>query len=47
MIAPETARALFARHPDARFVLNPGSDYALDLLAAEAAALLAGEFTAH
>lgn len=47
VIAPETARALFARHPGTRFVLNPGSDYALDLDPVDAAAMLGGEFTAH
>jgi hypothetical protein len=47
VIAPERVRALLARHPGAAFVLNPGSDYALDLDAEDAAALLRGDFTAH
>jgi len=47
VIAPDKVRDLLARHPGARFVLNPGSDYALDLDPADAAALLRGDFTAH
>ena len=47
VIAPDKVRDLLARHPGARFVLNPGSDYALDLDADDVAALLRGDFTAH
>ncbi|WP_375459964.1 SseB family protein [uncultured Enterovirga sp.] len=47
VIAPDTVRDIFARHVGARFVLNPGSDYALDLDATDAAAMLRGDYTAH
>jgi hypothetical protein len=47
VIAPDKVRDLFARHPSTRFVLNPGSDYALDLDQNDVAALLRGDFTAH
>ena len=47
VIAPDRMRALFERHPDTAFVLNPGSDYAVDLDVADAAAILRGDFTAH
>ena len=47
VIAPDKVRDLLARHPGARFVLNPGSDYALDLDPDDVAALLRGDFTAH
>jgi hypothetical protein len=47
VIAPDKVRDLLARHPGARFVLNPGSDYALDLDPTDVAALLRGDFTAH
>ena len=47
VIAPDRLRDLLTRHADTRFVLNPGSDYALDLDEADAAALLRGDFTAH
>ena len=46
-IATEKARDLFARHPGTEFVLNPGSDYSVDLLGSDIAALLKGDFTAH
>ena len=46
VIAPDTARAVFARHPGTAYVFNPGSDYALDLDADEASALV-GDVTAH
>lgn len=47
VIAPDRVRDLLARHPGTRFVLNPGSDYALDLTPEDATALLRGDFTAH
>ena len=47
VIAPDRVRDLLVRHPGARFVLNPGSDYALDLDPTDVAALLRGDFTAH
>ena len=47
VIAPDKARQVFARHPGTRFVLNPRSDYALDLEPADVAAMLRGDFTAH
>ena len=47
VIAPDRVRDLLARHPGARFVLNPGSDYALDLDPTDVSALLRGDFTAH
>ena len=47
VIAPDKVRDLFLRHPGTRFVLNPGSDYALDLDETDVAALLRGDFTAH
>ena len=47
VIAPDRVRDLLNRHPATRFVLNPGSDYALDLDPTDVAALLRGDFTAH
>ena len=47
VIAPDKVKAVLARHPGTRFVLNPGSDYALDLDADDAAALLRGAVTEH
>lgn len=47
VIAPDRVRGVIARHAGTPFVLNPGSDYALDLDEADAGALLRGEFTAH
>lgn len=47
VIAPEKARDLLARHAGTAFVLNPGSDYALDLDETDVAAMLRGDFTAH
>ena len=44
LILPDKTRAVFERHPDASFVLNPGSDYGRDFPAVEAKRLLAGEF---
>lgn len=46
-IAAEKARDLFVRHPGTEFVLNPGSDYSVDLFGSDIAALLKGDFTAH
>lgn len=45
VIAPDTPRKLFERHPGARFVLNPGSEHFQELSAAEVAKLLAGDFS--
>lgn len=47
VVAPDSARDIFARHPDTVFCLNPGSDYAVDLGRDDVAALLRGDFTAH
>ena len=47
VIAPDKVRDLLLRHPDTEFVLNPGSDYAVDLDLSDVAAMLRGEFTAH
>ena len=47
VIAPEKARNLFGRHTGTAFVLNPGSDYALDLEEGDVSAMLRGDFTAH
>jgi hypothetical protein len=44
VIAPDTARGLFARYPSASFVLNPGSDYGKEFTVAEIKRLLAGQF---
>ena len=44
IIGPDLTRDLFARYPDAPFVLNPGSDYGKDFTAGEVARMLAGEF---
>jgi hypothetical protein len=43
-IAPDKTRDLFARHPGADFVLNPGSDYGKEFTPHEVERLLAGEF---
>ena len=42
--APDRARDLFGRYPDAPFVLNPGSDYGKDFTPTEVKRLLAGVF---
>ena len=47
VVAPDKVRDLFSRHVGTRFVLNPGSDYALDLDEHDVAAMLRGDFTAH
>jgi hypothetical protein len=47
VIAPDKVRDLFLRHPETRFVLNPGSDYAVDIDQTDVAAMLRGDFTAH
>lgn len=47
VIAPDKVRDLLGRHPGTRFVLNPGSDYSLDLDETDVAAMLRGDFTAH
>lgn len=44
MVAPDRTRDLFARYPDAPFVLNPGSDYGKDFIPQEVKRLLAGHF---
>ena len=45
VVVPDIARAVLERHPGASFVLNPGSDYGREFPAAEAARLLAGDFS--
>ncbi len=47
VIAPDKARDVFTRHPKTRFVLNPGSDYLVDLDETDIASLLRGDLTAH
>lgn len=47
VVAPDTARGIFLRHPGTRFVLNPGSDYAVDLTPDDVLSLLRGDLTAH
>ncbi|MDB5592806.1 SseB family protein [Enterovirga sp.] len=47
VIAPDRVRGVLLRHPGTRFVLNPGSDYALDLTERDVDAMLRGDFTAH
>jgi hypothetical protein len=44
IVAPEQARDLFGRYPDAPFVLNPGSDYGKDFTPAEVKRMLGGHF---
>jgi hypothetical protein len=44
VIAPDKTRDLFARYPDAQFVLNPGSDYGKEFLREEVERLLRGDF---
>ena len=44
VVAPDRARDLFGRYPDAPFVLNPGSDYGKDFTPTEIKRLLAGVF---
>jgi hypothetical protein len=44
IVMPDKTRDLFARHPDATFVLNPGSDYGKEFLPGEVKRLLAGHF---
>jgi SseB protein C-terminal domain/SseB protein N-terminal domain len=44
IVAPEIARDLFTRYPDASFLLNPGSDYGKEFVTAEVKRLLSGEF---
>ena len=46
-IAPQTARDLFLRHPGTEFILNPGSDYSVELSRDDVEALLRGDLTAH
>ena len=45
VIMPHKLRNLFARHPNACFVLNPGSDLAHQFLPEEVQRLLAGDFS--
>lgn len=45
LVAPDTTRAVFERHPGAAFVLNPGSEHSREFPPAEAARLLAGDFS--
>ena len=47
VIAPDKVRDILVRHPGTRFVLNPGSDYALDIAESDVAEMLRGDFTAH
>ena len=47
VVAPDKGRDLFARHPATPFVMNPGSDYAVDLSPGDIDAMLRGDFTAH
>jgi hypothetical protein len=44
LVAPDKTRDLFGRHPEAPFVLNPGSDYGKDFTPQEVKRLLAGQF---
>lgn len=44
IVAPDKARDLFERFPDAPFILNPGSDYGKEFLPGEVKQLLAGHF---
>jgi SseB protein N-terminal domain/SseB protein C-terminal domain len=44
LIAPDTTRAVFERHPGASFALNPGSEYSHEFLPAEVDRMLAGDF---
>jgi len=44
LVAPETARGLFNRFPEAAYVLNPGSDYGKEFTKLEVKRLLAGRF---
>jgi hypothetical protein len=44
LVAPDRARELFGRYPDAPFVLNPGSDYGKHFTPMEVRRLLAGVF---
>ena len=44
IVAPETTRDLFARYPNAPFILNPGSDYGKDYTPPEVRRMLAGQF---
>ncbi len=47
VIAPDTVRDIFMRHPGTAYVFNPGSDYALDLSEADVAVMLRGDANAH
>ena len=44
VVAPERTRDLFARYPNAPFILNPGSDYGKEFTPAEVQRLLVGHF---
>ena len=46
-IAADKVHALLLRHPEAEFVLNPGSDYRVELSRSDVEAMLRGDLTAH
>jgi hypothetical protein len=46
-IAPERVRDLFSRHPGTDFMLNPGSDYSVEITREDVERLLRGELGTH